>query len=85
MSYGRRAWEAYSLFYLSLEWSDSLCDVAWSETHDAQMVTSSGDGSIQLWDLGVPVKGPLRLYKEHSQEVASVDFYQLDGGNLFLR
>jgi WD40 repeat protein len=49
------------------------------------MVTSSGDGSIQLWDLGVPVKGPLRLYKEHSQEVASVDFYQLDGGNLFLR
>jgi len=34
---------------------DGLFDVAWSEMHENQLVTSSGDGSIKLWDLTLPV------------------------------
>jgi len=29
---------------------DGLYDVAWSEVHENQLVTASGDGSIRLWD-----------------------------------
>jgi peroxin-7 len=29
---------------------DGLFDVAWSEIHENQLVTASGDGSIRLWD-----------------------------------
>ena len=30
---------------------DGLYDVAWSEIHENQLVTASGDGSIRLWDV----------------------------------
>jgi len=30
---------------------DGLYDVAWSEIHENQLVTASGDGSIKLWDV----------------------------------
>lgn len=30
---------------------DGLYDIAWSEIHENQLVTSSGDGSIKLWDV----------------------------------
>jgi len=40
---------------------DGLYDVAWSEIHENQLVTGSGDGSIKLWDvmLNVGVKSCL--------------------------
>jgi peroxin-7 len=40
---------------------DGLYDVAWSEIHENQLVTGSGDGSIKLWDvmLNVGVKQDL--------------------------
>jgi peroxin-7 len=34
---------------------DGLFDVAFSEIHDKQIVTGSGDGSIHLWDWSLPV------------------------------
>lgn len=33
------------------ETQDGLYDVAWSEIHENQLVTASGDGSIRLWDV----------------------------------
>jgi peroxin-7 len=30
---------------------DGVYDVAWSEIHENQLVTGSGDGSIKLWDV----------------------------------
>ena len=35
----------------SYETQDSLYDLAWSEVHENQLVTVSGDGSIKLWDV----------------------------------
>jgi peroxin-7 len=34
---------------------DGLFDLAWSENHENQLVTSGGDGSIKLWDTTMPV------------------------------
>ena len=34
---------------------DALYDVAWSEIHENQLVTASGDGSIKLWDTMINV------------------------------
>lgn len=52
---------AYALFYQNGQtYSNKLCrydtqdglyDVAWSESHENQLVTASGDGSIKLWDV----------------------------------
>lgn len=30
---------------------DGLYDIAWSELHENQIVTASGDGSLKLWDI----------------------------------
>ncbi|KAH7890860.1 WD40 repeat-like protein [Phlebopus sp. FC_14] len=55
------------------ETQDALYDVAWSEVHENQLVASSGDGSIKLWD--VTLKDyPIRAWHEHSREVFSVDW-----------
>lgn len=35
----------------SYETQDSLYDLSWSEVHENQLVTVSGDGSIKLWDV----------------------------------
>ncbi|KAF8532406.1 WD40-repeat-containing domain protein [Gautieria morchelliformis] len=52
---------------------DGLYDIAWSEIHENQIVTASGDGSIKLWgDL------PIRAWHEHTHEVFSVDWLNLD-------
>ena len=34
---------------------DGLYDVAWSEIHENQLVTASGDGSIKMWDVMINV------------------------------
>ncbi|KAM9233793.1 peroxisomal biogenesis factor 7 isoform 2-T2 [Dugong dugon] len=41
----------------------------------------SGDGSLQLWDTA-KATGPLQVYKEHIQEVYSVDWSQTRGEQL---
>ena len=35
---------------------DGLYDLAWSEAHQNQIVTSSGDGSLRLWDVTLNVR-----------------------------
>ncbi|KAK2463554.1 hypothetical protein APHAL10511_004305 [Amanita phalloides] len=55
------------------ETQDGLYDVAWSEVHENQLATASGDGSIRLWD--VMLKDlPIRIWQEHTREVFSVDW-----------
>jgi len=41
---------------------DGLYDLAWSEAHQNQVITGSGDGSLKLWDitLNVRLSIPLR-------------------------
>ncbi|XP_066555806.1 peroxisomal biogenesis factor 7 isoform X1 [Amia ocellicauda] len=65
----------------SFDWNDSLFDVTWSETNEHLLVTGSGDGSLQIWD-SANTQGPLRVLKEHTQEVYSVDWSQARGETL---
>ena len=39
----------------SFDTQDGLFDLAFSEIHDKQLVTASGDGTIHLWDWSLPV------------------------------
>ncbi|KAF8966358.1 WD40-repeat-containing domain protein [Flammula alnicola] len=55
------------------ETQDGLYDVAWSEIHENQLVTASGDGSIRLWDIMLNDL-PIRAWQEHTREVFSVDW-----------
>ncbi|KJA28038.1 hypothetical protein HYPSUDRAFT_83122 [Hypholoma sublateritium FD-334 SS-4] len=55
------------------ETQDGLYDVAWSEIHENQLVTASGDGSIRLWDVMLNDL-PIRVWQEHTREVFSVDW-----------
>ncbi|KAH9951207.1 WD40 repeat-like protein [Amylocystis lapponica] len=52
---------------------DGLFDVAWSEIHENQLVTASGDGSLRLWDVMLNDL-PIRAWQEHTREVYSVDW-----------
>ncbi|KAF9006103.1 peroxin 7 [Cyathus striatus] len=65
------------------ETQDGLYDVAWSEIHENQVITASGDGSIKLWDVVLNVCHncfsqlydlPIHAWHEHSREVFSVDW-----------
>ncbi|XP_063773480.1 peroxisomal biogenesis factor 7 isoform X2 [Pseudophryne corroboree] len=67
----------------SFDWSDALFDVTWSEINENVLVTSSGDGSLQLWDITKP-QGPLLVLKEHTQEVYSVDWSPTRGEQLLV-
>ncbi|KAG8444437.1 hypothetical protein GDO86_009568 [Hymenochirus boettgeri] len=67
----------------SFHWSDALFDVTWSEINENLLATSSGDGSLQLWDVSKP-QGPLQVFKEHTQEVYSVDWSQTRGEQLII-
>ncbi|KAH0836737.1 WD40 repeat-like protein [Lanmaoa asiatica] len=58
------------------ESQDALYDVAWSEIHENQIVTGSGDGSIKLWDVMLN-DFPIRAWHEHAKEVFSVDWSNL--------
>lgn len=53
-------------------WSDALLDVCWSKNCSNQLLTGSGDGSLQLWDL--TFQKPIQIYKEHHAEVTSIDW-----------
>ena len=39
------------------QWSDGLFDVAWSETDPNIVVSASGDGGLQLWNVSCPQVG----------------------------
>ncbi|XP_063297266.1 peroxisomal biogenesis factor 7 [Pelobates fuscus] len=67
----------------SFDWTDALYDVTWSEVSENILVTSSGDGSLQLWDTSKP-QGPLQIFKEHTQEVYTVDWSQTRGEQLLV-
>ena len=59
---------------------DGLFSVAWSEINENQVVVSSGDGSIKMFDLNVP-EFPVMQWKEHSREVFAVNFNLVDKTN----
>ncbi|KAM9703719.1 peroxisomal biogenesis factor 7 isoform 2-T3 [Menidia menidia] len=67
----------------SWEWGDGLFDVAWSEANEHLLVAAGGDGSLQLWD-SANQEAPLRVAREHTQEVYSVDWSQTRGENLIV-
>ncbi|GAA6014055.1 hypothetical protein JCM10207_000221 [Rhodosporidiobolus poonsookiae] len=52
---------------------DGLYDLAWSECHENQLATGSGDGSVKLWDVMLN-DFPIRKWHEHQREVFSVDW-----------
>jgi len=45
----------------SFDTQDGLYDLAWSEIHENQIATGSGDGSVKLWDVTLAVRGRRRL------------------------
>ncbi|KAJ2778103.1 peroxisomal targeting signal 2 receptor [Coemansia javaensis] len=52
---------------------DGLFDLAWSETHENQIATAGGDGSIRLWDTTVGAL-PVAKWHEHRREVMSIEW-----------
>ncbi|GAA5942067.1 uncharacterized protein JCM15063_004290 [Sporobolomyces koalae] len=52
---------------------DGLYDLAWSEVHENQIATASGDGSVKLWDVMLN-DFPIRKWHEHQREVFSIDW-----------
>eukprot|EP00050_Salpingoeca_kvevrii_P014871 m.41135 g.41135 ORF g.41135 m.41135 type:complete len:317 (-) comp6030_c0_seq2:143-1093(-) len=55
-----------------LERPEGLYDLAWSETHENHIATAAADGRMQLWDIGLRLRGPLRVFHEHAAEVYSI-------------
>lgn len=50
---------------------DSLFDVTWSESHENQLLTAGGDGSVKLFDINLS-EFPVQSWQEHAREVFSV-------------
>ncbi|NXL19942.1 PEX7 protein, partial [Setophaga kirtlandii] len=73
--------EAGIVLLRSFDWNDGLFDVTWSENNENMLITCSGDGSLQIWDM-TKTKGPLQVYKEHTLEAYSVDWSQTRGEQL---
>lgn len=56
---------------LRFDTQDSLFDLAWSETHENQVLVAAGDGSVKLFDIGLD-EFPVQSWKEHMREVFAV-------------
>ena len=56
---------------VSYESQDGLYDVAWSEVHENQLATASGDGSIRLWDIMLKVRNCYRC-ELHPQTILRI-------------
>lgn len=55
------------------ETQDCLFDTAWSESHENQLLTAGGDGSVKLFDIGLrDARFPVMQWQEHAREVFSV-------------
>ncbi|KAJ2782472.1 peroxisomal targeting signal 2 receptor [Coemansia interrupta] len=52
---------------------DALFDLTWNETHENQLATASGDGSIKLWDITLS-RHPIAQWKEHKRETMCVEW-----------
>ena len=59
-SYSRLFFNTF-LNIFSYDTQDGLFDLAWSEIHENQIVTASGDGSLKLWDVMINVSRPCHL------------------------
>lgn len=65
-----------------LEYIDFLSFKVWSEQNADSVVTASGDGGLQLWNINSdsiggdlsPSTSPKMCYQEHTKEVYSVDW-----------
>lgn len=53
------------------ETQDCLFDTAWSESHENQLLTAGGDGSIKLFDINL-AQFPIASWQEHAREVFAV-------------
>lgn len=56
---------------LRFDTQDSLFDSTWSESHENQLLTACGDGSVKLFDINVPTY-PIASWQEHAREVFAV-------------
>lgn len=54
---------------LSFDWSDALFDVTFVETDPSLLISASGDGSINVWQLSQTNPLPLFSLREHQREV----------------
>ncbi len=72
-------WWVLNLEGRSYETQDGLYDVAWSEIHENQLVTASGDGSIRLWDVMLNVCSLLscKLCRSYIRYMISVWTYRI--------
>lgn len=50
---------------------DALYDLCHSESHSAQLLCSSGDGALRLFDTSLQPTFPIATYTEHSREAFS--------------
>jgi peroxin-7 len=57
----------------SYDTQDALYDIAWSESHENQLVVASGDGSVKLFDITLD-QFPVMSWQEHKREVYSVSW-----------
>lgn len=58
----------------ALKWyptQDALYDLAHSETHSSHILTSSGDGSLRLYDTSLQENFPIAIFQEHTREAFS--------------
>lgn len=44
-----------------MQWSDGLFDLVFTEDHPDVLVTASGDGGVQLWNINNPQVMKLKL------------------------
>jgi peroxin-7 len=58
----------------AFETNDVLFDCSWNEMNEHQLVVSSGDGSLKLFDMNARDGFPVGHWKEHTQEASSVDW-----------
>ena len=47
---------------------DALYDLTWSETNANHLLTSSGDGSLRLYDTTLQPQHPIAVFTEHTRE-----------------
>jgi len=63
---------------INFDTRDGLYDCTWSEENENHLASSSGDGSVKLWDIRAPHRHPIKSYEEHKSEVYSVDWNLLN-------
>ena len=62
---------------------DGVYDCAWNEENENILLAASGDGSIKVYDLGLPPQAnPLRQFHEHKHEVSRREGFGWVGGQI---